>query len=109
MTVNDVAPVDPEITADMINGANLLDDWHPGGWIYDINLDALSMGNCDHCILGQLYGDFIHGLGELDLEEDDALAHGFDGVAYAALTRGWRKLIEARRAALEASAPSALS
>jgi hypothetical protein len=41
-------------------GAQLLDKLEPVWW-RKINTYLLAMGNPQTCILGQIYGDFVHG------------------------------------------------
>jgi len=47
-------------------GVTLLDGEHPD-WHLKINIDLLNVRHWQHCILGQLYGDYIFGLRSLDI------------------------------------------
>lgn len=104
-------------TEEAARGAALLDEKNPG-WADRIDLSALSMGNPDRCILGQLYGGFLTALVALDmpcqctcfgesLPENDATSLGFEvgctarrsseDRAYAWLENAWRDEILSRR------------
>ncbi len=41
-------------------GAELLDRINPG-WFLAINTEELDLGDCDKCVLGQLYGEYTDG------------------------------------------------
>lgn len=45
-------------------GAMLLDIVRPG-WAQEIDLGSLDLGDCDVCVLGQLYGDYEEGAAKL--------------------------------------------
>lgn len=101
-------------------GAAFLDEQRPGWWL-TVNGERLDMGECDACVLGQIYGDYMAGVSTLDLNAignggieggvllRDSVALGFDddsfdariGGGFAALTDAWRaeiaKRCEARR------------
>ena len=66
-------------------GAALLDEKVPG-WRERINLDTFAISSCERCILGQVYGYYATGLGELRRPRSDpyskaadlfAVSHGF--------------------------------
>lgn len=48
-------------------------------WIDEINLDTLNMGDPYDCLLGQLYGNYGHGLDDLDI--GNGMWYGFDVAA----------------------------
>lgn len=60
-------------------GAALLDERYPN-WENEIELAKLNMSSIDSCVLGQVYGDYLAGLQELDLDLDgrNASSYGFD-------------------------------
>lgn len=85
-------------------GADLLDQKAPG-WLARINLDTLQLGDCENCILGQIYGHFALGLvetGLIDEAEDNLLLkHGFVGhnqLDTLHLEAEWCIVVAARRA-----------
>jgi hypothetical protein len=90
-------------------GAALLDRARPG-WEREISLDDLAMSRCDHCILGQLYGQYWTGVQAVRPlvfgESRSAMwktEHGFtlplsDG-SFGWLADAWRALIRRRLAA----------
>jgi hypothetical protein len=45
-------------------GIELLDSINPY-WDEQIELDILDIGDCNRCILGQLYNHFLHGMGKI--------------------------------------------
>lgn len=66
-------------------GAAKLDDYVFGGgvhitpdWRKKIDLDALDMGSCDSCVLGQLFGDYGTGVDVLNLPYGKGSELGFD-------------------------------
>jgi hypothetical protein len=79
-------------------GAALLDEKVPD-WREHITIDQLDMGDCALCVLGQCFGDFVDGLEELGIDDDDARPgsyYGFDRLgtradAYERLTAAWRE------------------
>lgn len=96
------------------DGMALLERDGPEGWRDKIDCASLDLGRCDRCILGQLFGDYAHGLmtmkptGRDDDESDRlfAVAHGFERTVthpvlltsvkrqYAALTEAWREALD---------------
>jgi hypothetical protein len=103
------------ITERVAAGAAYLDEHHPG-WVERIDLSKLNLGECGHCVLGQLFGDFwdapVFGESANPYTEEEfqsvfglarplgfAAPKGDDSDAsYAALTAEWKRLIEERRA-----------
>lgn len=78
-------------------GAAWLDD-NVLGWQNRIDLDRLDMGNRYHCVLGQLYGNYMFG----PLARDEAQTLGLQRTGadgYAHLEVEWRRVITERRAA----------
>jgi hypothetical protein len=61
---------------EVARGAALLDHKNPGWW-RAINIGFLDMEKCTRCILGQLYGQYQHGLNQLEMWESNAARHGF--------------------------------
>ena len=117
--------MDEEFDHRVARGAALLDAALPG-WEWGIELDALAMERCDHCMLGQLYGDYLNGFRKVLADQPaqtlfSAAAHGFtllqmeqeqepdtDGdswymsytqanARFRRLADAWRRLIRARR------------
>jgi hypothetical protein len=85
-------------------GAKLLDEKRPG-WPQGINTERLNVSNTLDCVLGQVYGHFDTGLGDLGLDwvENEDEPYGFslplfrrEEVTYAALTDAWRDEIGLR-------------
>ncbi len=96
-------------------GAALLDQRWPG-WAREIDPGRLDLASSEDDVLGQLYGSFDEGLGELVRQDvnpdawadtDWAATHGFDlpaeigldqePAAYVELTRCWQAEIAPRR------------
>jgi hypothetical protein len=92
------------------DGAAFLDERDPG-WVERIDLRILDLGECDQCVLGQLFGQeykgafpllsgYKRGTRLLGLSQEEAGELGFeiafDGVTYTDLTRAWRDLIAHR-------------
>lgn len=77
-------------------GATLLDDKNPG-WYRKVDRTRLSMGSYLECILGQLYGTFLTGVGELGLGSPSDYGFGDDeGPWIAAIESRLRDDEEAR-------------
>jgi hypothetical protein len=94
-------------------GAEYLDDMDPG-WHRRVDADTLGLEDGQHCVLGQLHGDFRLGLGRsqvLTLSSApraslSPVAYGFkcvEGVSdewqardYELLTQAWRAAVRAR-------------
>lgn len=57
-------------------GMELLDKLRPG-WRDEIRVDYLDLGCCSLCVLGQVFGDYDHGLNRLRLELIDSRKYGF--------------------------------
>lgn len=95
-------------------GAALLDERLPGWW-NKVDTKNLDTGDLDHCVLGQLYGDYVRGILSLLglVAPDRPSGLGFDMKTNLvqppnmtlwrreaeALNQEWVKAIEARRAA----------
>lgn len=72
----------PEVEA----GIDLLDREYPQ-WHFAINLESLDLKDSESCVLGQLYGLYSTGLGELSIEE--GALFGFDsGLEYDETAHG---------------------
>jgi hypothetical protein len=110
--------VTDELAERVERGAALLDERRPGWWD-EVDVGSLDLRQCDLCILGQLWGDYLDGRGEVVRlgygyrAQEESIRHGFDvsrrihadlHADYAALTDLWRAAIERRRAA-ERTAP----
>jgi hypothetical protein len=96
-------------------GAEYLDDMDPG-WHRRVDADTLELEDGQHCVLGQLHGDFRLGLGRshvLTLSSAprsslSPVAYGFkcvEGVSdeweardYELLTQAWRAAVRSRTA-----------
>ena len=101
---------------EILRGMDLLDEKSPG-WEEHIELDRLDQGEptwrenaagreCG-CVLVQVFGDYIEGIDELDVDALDAIEYGFvcgDGWEYddtvrreyKTLTSWWKRLFRAR-------------
>lgn len=80
-------------------GATLLDENRPG-WANEIDLDILHLTSTTHCILGQLYREYMNGIEELGIIT--GLDYGFCAhwsYEYPTLTEMWRDTINKRRGA----------
>lgn len=66
-----------ELQSLVARGAAFLDDAEPD-WFYKVFLDDLDMGRCAQCILGQIYGDFAHGMVRLGIGAARVHMFGFD-------------------------------
>lgn len=91
----------PTITERVAAGATLLDEQRLG-WEQGSDLDDLAIGECTACNLEQLCGDFGSGLLGLP-SHFDSIDHGFalaPSEDTVPLTAEWRRVIEARRAAV---------
>lgn len=90
-------------------GGTFLDVQNPG-WYNRIDCASLDIGSGQHCVLGQLYGNFIKGLYALRLFNDggsilDHIAdYGFgshvafnDHDRFGQLNEQWREVIAKRR------------
>lgn len=89
------------LRAHVAQGASFLDGEQPD-WITRVQPDTLVMASSEHCLLGQLYGDYFDGRDALHLNVAQASAYGFTCAAYSTcvcseLTRAWVALITARR------------
>lgn len=59
-------------------GMSFLDGYfHGHNWIWNIDVGELDLSSGCSCVLGQLYGDYDHGLFEMDLEDEEADDLGF--------------------------------
>lgn len=79
-------------------GSAWLDEHRPGWW-RRIDLDTLDIVDECGCVLGQEYGSYVNAPDEI-WERGLIAGGGFDAAVigeYAALTDGWRRLIEQRR------------
>lgn len=83
-------------------GAALLDVERPG-WVDSIDLVTLNISSEARCVLGQVFGDFEHGMDVLGVETT-LHRHGFDGrtgndyfASCERLTNEWLRVITARR------------
>ncbi|WP_420454258.1 hypothetical protein [Rubrivirga sp.] len=95
-------------------GADLLDDRDPG-WAARVDPGTLSLADGQACVLGQLWGDYRHGLGrarvidlssaptrfvspvDLGFQAVGDLGDAAEALDYALLTRAWRDEVERRR------------
>jgi hypothetical protein len=76
-------------------------DNHFGGrqWANRIDLNTLRMNSAEHCVLGQLFGDFIDGLDEIGVA-DFGGDHAYFGGRYtdgSDLDTEWHKAIASRQ------------
>lgn len=95
-------------------GAEYLDEMDPG-WHHRVDADTLELEDGQHCVLGQLHGEFRLGLGRshiLTLSSApraslSPVAYGFkciEGVSdewqareYELLTKAWRRAVRSRQ------------
>lgn len=75
-------------------GMELLDIETPG-WRQKIDLTKLDLGNCELCILGQLFERYTLGVFALELVHEEADRFGFncEPIDYDALTQAWREAL----------------
>lgn len=55
-------------------------DAHVPGWLDRIDMETLDIGDCDRCVLGQLFGSFDAGIFEVERTErptDEVGGYGF--------------------------------
>lgn len=90
---------DEQLAANVGRGVALLDEWRPG-WAQDVDTETFDIGDLCRCTLGQLFGDYFHGLRVLGVQYEQ-FSRGFN--AYVedrpALTAEWRRVIHERQAA----------
>jgi len=87
--------------ANVERGAAFLDERDPN-WPNKIDVGRLDLGDCERCILGQLYVDYDEALTELSLSAREAERLGFNTVGpqrYWHLTAGWIREVLSRRTA----------
>jgi hypothetical protein len=88
-------------------GKEVLDNFYgTESWVLEIDLGELNLKSGCNCVLGQLNGDYDHMLFELDMEEADAVEHGFcldfhDEKIYTSDVDWWEKLTEEWRVAIK--------
>ena len=88
--------------AEVRRGEGKLDEVNPN-WYTQVNPLTLDMHDIDNCVLGQVYGDYAHGLSRLWLD-DPSRTYGFttfcedDLIAWGETAdRYWREEIEQRK------------
>lgn len=90
----------------VMRGAALLDERRPG-WHREIDSRRLYVSNCQYCVLGQLYGQYIHGLNALGITPWQSADYGFHssrgnssshGFSYGELDSAWRAQVRIRLA-----------
>lgn len=83
-----------QIPQEIKAGMELLDIEAPG-WREEIDLEKLNLGDCESCILGQLFERYTLGLFALELLNGEAHRFGFDchPTDYDALTQDWKKAL----------------
>lgn len=125
--VRRLAALTPEAAAARAaRGAAFLDSADPG-WAVRVDPDSLELADGQACVLGQLHGDYRHGLLRarvLDLssaplaslspeglgfQATRALGEAAEALDYAFLTRAWRREIAQRRAHFSSAPPHGLS
>jgi hypothetical protein len=86
---------------EQIDKGKALLDKHYGrkDWVLELDLGELNLKSGCNCVLGQLNGDYDHMLFELDMEEADAVEHGFcldyhDEKIYNSKVDLWEKLTD---------------
>ena len=80
-------------------GALLLDERFPG-WANQVDTRNLEIRNCRDCILGQLYGEYFHGVRQLGLVEGHSYGFAPSPHQYPFarnLHNAWKQEIMARR------------
>lgn len=58
-------------------GLALLEERHGPDWVDYIDLGSLELSCGARCVLGQVYGDFEHGLDEIGVVDGDSGFYGF--------------------------------
>ena len=80
-------------------GVALLDERLPG-WHKEIDADNLNLSDCNECVLGQLFGNYVKGLGVLGLYYGDSLKFGFRSgppSQWWDLSQTWREIVRGRQ------------
>lgn len=94
----DWSTVDMSMAARMRRGANHLRHYYPQGRLH-LNPRLVDIASCQHCVLGQIWGNFVRSLENRLLGVGFCVAHGFassgDGAGAItadawALTDAWR-------------------
>lgn len=87
-------------------GAALLDERMPG-WEQDVNPHTLDLSSPCHCVLGQIFGLYDHGVETMaQIPQFEAEDQGFwtsSDSEYDELTSAWYLLIRERRATASTS------
>lgn len=93
-----------DFTANAHQGARLLDSAMPG-WASKVDAERLDQQTTKNCVLGQVYGDYWHGLDGLGLEFGGQFKYGFsmpystaDFEKWQVLTDAWRAEVRSRQA-----------
>jgi hypothetical protein len=94
---------------EIARGKEFLDNYYgTKSWVLELDLGELSLKSGCACVLGQLEGDYDHMLDRLDMDEEDAIEHGFcinyhdesvmnaDFDVWDKLTEEWRITIKDR-------------
>jgi hypothetical protein len=89
-----------DVVSRIPEGMALLDAYDPD-WVSKIDLNILDMYDYNHCILGQLFGDYRTGRDALDIASGDGKWYGFDQETgysknWAILDKAWIAEIKAR-------------
>ena len=88
-----------DFSAQVTAGMSLLDQQRPG-WRSEIDLGTLDLGNCQVCVLGQIFGDYEDGLEALDIS--DPYKYGFNAVeGMYALTQAWKDALGKNKVLVE--------
>lgn len=88
-----------DFSAQVTAGMSLLDQQRPG-WRSEIDLGTLDLGNCQVCVLGQIFGDYEDGLEALDIS--DPYKYGFNAVdGMYALTEAWKDALGKNKVLVE--------
>jgi hypothetical protein len=86
-------------TAAVTRGAEFLDRAFPG-WEARVNLDDLNMASADHCIAGQVFGDYVALETRYGMDLTERRERGFTGGPHDSfddLCAAWTALILNRR------------
>jgi hypothetical protein len=83
-----------QIPEEIKRGMELLDIEAPG-WREKIDPALLDLGNCERCILGQIFERYTLGIFALELVHEEADRFGFncEPIDYELLTQAWKEAL----------------
>lgn len=85
--------VDKSIKAEVLAGIDKLNEIYGPNWVDHVDPRTLSMSNCSECMLGQLFGEYHHGLEVLEIENGSDFGFDTPNGNYMLLDEAWKKII----------------